>query len=61
MSNLLKMGVLTGMVVHSCNPSTREVKVGEAGVQDQPWLHRKFKDSLGYMKTCPKKAKESIW
>lgn len=26
------------MVVYTCNPSTWEVVVGEAGVQGQPWL-----------------------
>jgi hypothetical protein len=29
------------MVVHTCNPSTREAEVGGSRVQSQPGLHRK--------------------
>jgi hypothetical protein len=37
-----------GMVVHTCNPSTKETKVGRSQVQGQPELHSEFKYMLGY-------------
>lgn len=36
------------LVVLAYNPTLR-IKVGESGVQGQPWLHNKFKTSLTYM------------
>lgn len=37
--------VQTGVVVHTCK--SEEAEAGEPEVQDHPWLHREFKDSLG--------------
>jgi hypothetical protein len=34
------------MVVHVCNPNTKEAEAGESQVQGQPGLHREFKASL---------------
>jgi hypothetical protein len=33
-------------------PSIQEFGVGGSGNQGIPWLHRKFKTSLGYMRPC---------
>jgi hypothetical protein len=41
-----------GMVVHSCNPSIAEYKVGGFGVQGQPGLHSE---------TLSQKKKKSLW
>lgn len=49
-----KRGRELGMVGHSCNSSTLETESARLGVQDHPWVHIKFKASLGYMKHCTK-------
>lgn len=36
------------MVPHTCDPSTPEGEAGGRGIQDQSWLHSKFKANLGY-------------
>jgi hypothetical protein len=35
------------MEKEACHPSTQAVKAGD--LKGHPWLHRKFKASLGYM------------
>lgn len=42
------------------NPSTSEMEVGGPGVQGQPWLHRQFEASLGYVRFCLKRAKTKV-
>ena len=42
------------------DPSTSEVEVGGPGVQGQPWLHRQFEASLGYVRVCFKRAKTKV-
>jgi hypothetical protein len=37
------------MLVHICNPSTREAEARGRGVENQPGLHSEFKASLGYI------------
>lgn len=40
-----------GVIVHTCNPSTQDVKTGGSEVQVYPWLYNsKFWSSLRYMK-----------
>lgn len=49
---LVRIGYLKlDMVVHACNLSTREVETGGSGVQGQLQLRRKFKASLGYVRS----------
>lgn len=43
--------VFQGMVAQVHNPST-EVKAGGLDVQDYSWLHREFKASLGFLRSC---------
>lgn len=38
------------------NPSTSR----GPGVQGQPWLHREFEASLGYVRVCLKRAKTKV-
>lgn len=40
------------LVVHTCNPSTKEVERGVSGVEDQSQPHSKFKASLGCTGPC---------
>lgn len=44
-----------GLMVHGCNPSTKELETGGLGVVHKPQLHSKFKASVGYMRPCLKK------
>lgn len=44
------------MVVHTYNPSTREVERRGLGVQDQSPLHKQFKTSPGCMRLCLKET-----
>lgn len=34
---------------------TQEVDAGESGIQEYPWLHNKFKESLSYKRLYIKK------
>lgn len=36
------------VVTHACNPSTREVEVGESGVQGHPLLRSELQATLDY-------------
>lgn len=40
------------MVSHTCNPSTWMEGTGKLGVQGDPYVYRKFKPNLGYMRPC---------
>ena len=46
-----------GMVLHTCNSSTQEMKSGGSDVQGDPWLHSEFKAILGYPRLCLKEKK----
>jgi hypothetical protein len=46
----------TILVVHTCNPSTREA--GELEVQGYPQLYSEFKPSLGYVRLWVKRRGE---
>jgi hypothetical protein len=46
-------------VIHSCNPSIQEMERGESEIQGQLLLHSKFEASLGYMKPCLKRNKQT--
>lgn len=43
-----------GGLAHACYPNTREVEARRSGVQDYPWLHKKFEASPGYIRHCLK-------
>lgn len=44
-----------GVMMHTCDPSIREVEAGALGVHGQPLLQRKVEARLGYkMKPCLK-------
>ena len=45
------------MLEHAWNPYTWEAKIGGPQVPGYPWLHFKFKASLGYERTYLKKKK----
>lgn len=46
--------------VHGCYPSLWEVGAEGSGVQGHPWLHRKVKANLAYMKPCLTKKQNKI-
>lgn len=50
-STALKMWNQPGVVVvvHTCNPSTREVEAGGSKAQGHPQLPGEFEGSLGYV------------
>lgn len=50
--------IKSGIVAYACNLNTPEDQTGGSGIQDQPWLHSKFKASLGFVRFCPKKEGE---
>jgi hypothetical protein len=58
---------MPGVVVHTGNPSTWEVKAGGLQIQGQTGLHSEIQDNLGYIrrlhlknKTKQKNPKENI-
>lgn len=44
------------MVVYDYNPCSREVEVEGYGFQGHLYLYSDFKDNLGYLRPCLKKA-----
>ena len=52
--------LLNPVVVHTSNPSTREMGSRGWRVQDQPWLSNVFEASLGYMRPCLKKRNKQV-
>lgn len=49
-----------GMVVHTCNSSTRKVKAGRSEVQGHSIIQSEFGDSTDYIKPCFNKKEKFI-
>lgn len=47
------------VVVQAYNPATWKVEAGVSGVQGYPWLLRKFKPSLGYVRPYLKNRRQN--
>lgn len=54
------MEILTGLVLHICNPSIREADTEGYGIQGHLWQHSKFKSGLGYNDIIPQNKKLSV-
>lgn len=52
--------IQSSLVGHTCHLSTLEVGAEGSGVQGHPWLHRKVKANLAYMKPCLTKKQNKI-
>jgi hypothetical protein len=48
----IQQHIKLGMVVHTYNPSIREVEAGKFKVQSYSWLYNEFEANLGYMRLC---------
>lgn len=46
-----------GMMMNTCNTSTREVGAEASGANGHPWRHSDLKASLGYERPCLKQTK----
>lgn len=47
-----------GMIVHSCNPSVREMGAGRPEIQGHPRLHSESETNLDYMRPVKKEREE---